>query len=261
MENKISEAMCRLDPALVQEASEPVGRKRNRLRPLLIAACLAALCTVSVAAAAVGIWGDDQWTLFFKNSKTMGELFEVKATYGGTQLPAANTETLKNEAEAGREVVDADGTRHVFYHTIRTFYSIDELEAYLDVDLLETPRKPVSECFFRAFYAEEQDALYVDVYYRPETVVAKEIGFIPYIQIEAYLCTAEGATMALTSELGEGVQVVEYNIKNLDVTAYVIENYNDQGRSKGYFNVNGVAYEVSALGNAAEIQQILETFQ
>ena len=64
MENKIREAMCRLDPALVQEASEPVGRKRNRLRPLLIAACLAALCTVSVAARIYTGWHIGEPTRF-----------------------------------------------------------------------------------------------------------------------------------------------------------------------------------------------------
>ena len=55
MEHKIREAMDYLEPALVQEASQPVAHKRKRLRPMLVAACLAALCAVSVAAVSSGL--------------------------------------------------------------------------------------------------------------------------------------------------------------------------------------------------------------
>ena len=51
MEHKIREAMGHLNPVLVQEAAQPMTRRRKRgLRPMLIAACLAVLCVISVAA-------------------------------------------------------------------------------------------------------------------------------------------------------------------------------------------------------------------
>lgn len=55
MEHKIREAMDYLEPALVQEAARPVAHKRKRLRPMLVAACLAALCVISAAAVSSGL--------------------------------------------------------------------------------------------------------------------------------------------------------------------------------------------------------------
>ena len=55
MENQIREAMCHLDPQLIQEAAQPKAHKRGKLRPLLVAACLAALCAISVAAVSGGL--------------------------------------------------------------------------------------------------------------------------------------------------------------------------------------------------------------
>ena len=54
-EHKIREAMGYLEPALVQEAAQTVAHKRKRLRPMLVAACLAALCAISVAAVSSGL--------------------------------------------------------------------------------------------------------------------------------------------------------------------------------------------------------------
>jgi hypothetical protein len=54
-EHKIREAMGYLESTLVQEASQPVAHKRKRLRPMLVAACLAALCAISVAAVSSGL--------------------------------------------------------------------------------------------------------------------------------------------------------------------------------------------------------------
>ena len=64
MENKIREAMGYLDSGLVQEAGVPVSRKKIKLRPLLIAACLAALCTISVAAKIYTGWTIGEVTRF-----------------------------------------------------------------------------------------------------------------------------------------------------------------------------------------------------
>ena len=260
MENKIMEAMSCLDCQLVQEASRSAWAKRRWPRTLVLAACLAVLCALSVAAAG-GIFGNEQWSLFFENSGTPGAGFVVQATYGGTVLPEQQAEALKAAAETGHSLVSDDGVIHIVHDVSNTFDSIGEIETYLEIDLLETPLKTVEECFFRAVYAEEQDALYIDVYYRPESVVNKEAGFVPYIQIEAYLCTAEGVTMSMLSSLEENAEISEYPIKNLGVTAYLIENHRWQGRASGYFNVDGIAYEVSALGEAQDMQQILETFQ
>jgi len=54
-EHKIREAMGYLEPALVQEADQPVVHKRRRLQAMLVAACLAALCAISVAAVSSGL--------------------------------------------------------------------------------------------------------------------------------------------------------------------------------------------------------------
>lgn len=54
-EHKIREAMGYLELALVQEADQPVVHKRRRLQAMLVAACLAALCAISVAAVSKGL--------------------------------------------------------------------------------------------------------------------------------------------------------------------------------------------------------------
>ncbi len=55
MENKIRAAMCHLDADLVQEADMPMVHKKKKFRPLLVAACLATLCAISVAAVSGGL--------------------------------------------------------------------------------------------------------------------------------------------------------------------------------------------------------------
>lgn len=52
---KIYEGMNHLDPQLIQEAAQPAVHRKKRFRPLVVAACVAALCVVSVAAASGGL--------------------------------------------------------------------------------------------------------------------------------------------------------------------------------------------------------------
>ena len=49
---QIHEAMCYLEPQLVEEAARPAQRGKRRLRPFLIAACLSLVIAIPAMAAA-----------------------------------------------------------------------------------------------------------------------------------------------------------------------------------------------------------------
>ena len=254
MENKIREAMCHLDADLVQEAAMPFVRARRALRSVLIVACLVAMLSMMVMAA--GVIGNEQWRIQFRENAPADEQLEVEATYGGTVLRLESVDELKTAAETGWKYTDADGMLNIVLDTKKSFENLAEVEHYLDVDLLETPLKPVEDCFLRAFYSPEEDALYVDVHYRGDQ--PSQNPQPTNLHINAYICTAADVTLSILSSLSEERRVQEYYIDSLGVASYLIQ---EDRISRGYFNVEGVAYEVSALGDAQDMQQILETFQ
>ena len=120
-EHKIREAMGYLEPTLVQEASQPVAHKRKRLRPMLVAACLAALCAISVAAVSSGLL-----VQFYHNGNLPDHIAEEKvdAYYDVTGNDKVTPDSFSEELLA-RAAEQGPGSK------VYPFETLEEMEAFL----------------------------------------------------------------------------------------------------------------------------------
>ena len=120
-EHKIREAMGYLEPTLVQEASQPVAHKRKRLRPMLVAACLAALCAISVAAVSSGLL-----VQFYHNGNLPDHIAEEKvdAYYDVTGNDKVTPDRFSEELLA-RAAEQGPGSK------VYPFETLEEMEAFL----------------------------------------------------------------------------------------------------------------------------------
>ena len=149
MENKIREAMCYLDADLVQEAALPVARKTRKLRPLLIAACLAVLCTVSVAAKVYTGWTIGEVTRF----DAMAEL--MKLGWSAEDAPESFWERdgqYELWPQAEHEAYPFDDAMKALFprgagNDAMYFNSIAEMNGELKLSILDSPllRKETGE--------------------------------------------------------------------------------------------------------------------
>ena len=120
-EHKIREAMGYLEPTLVQEASQPVAHKRKRVRPMLVAACLAALCVISVAAVSSGLL-----VQFYHNGKLPDHIAaeKVDAYYDVTGNDKVTPDSFSEELLA-RAAEQGPGSK------VYPFETLEEMEAFL----------------------------------------------------------------------------------------------------------------------------------
>lgn len=120
-EHKIRETMGYLEPTLVQEASQPVAHKRKRLRPMLVAACLAALCAISVAAVSSGLL-----VQFYHNGNLPDHIAEEKvdAYYDVTGNDKVTPDRFSEELLA-RAAEQGPGSK------VYPFETLEEMEAFL----------------------------------------------------------------------------------------------------------------------------------
>lgn len=120
-EHKIREAMGYLEPTLVQEASQPVAHKRKRLRPMLVAACLAALCAISVAAVSSGLL-----VQFYHNGNLPDHIAaeKVDAYYDVTGNDKVTPDSFSEELLA-RAAEQGPGSK------VYPFETLEEMEAFL----------------------------------------------------------------------------------------------------------------------------------
>ena len=140
-EHKIREAMGYLEPALVQEASQSVAHKRKRLRPMLVAACLAALCAVSVAARVYTGWTVGEVTRFdamealeergWASEDAPDSFWERNGQY--EIWPQAEHEAYPFAEEVTEMFPREYGNKKVY------FDSIVEMNAALKLDILDSP--------------------------------------------------------------------------------------------------------------------------
>lgn len=121
MENKVREAMGYLEPELVQEAALPVVHKRKKLRPMLVAACLAALCAVSVAAVSSGLL-----VQFYHNGNLPDHIAadQVDAYYEVTGNDKMTLDSFPEELLACAEEQGPGGK-------VYPFETLEEIEAFL----------------------------------------------------------------------------------------------------------------------------------
>ena len=120
-EHKIREAMGYLEPTLVQEASQPVAHKRKKLRPMLVAACLAALCAISVAAVSSGLL-----VQFYHNGNLPDHIAaeKVDAYYDVTGNDKVTPDRFSEELLA-RAAEQGPGSK------VYPFETLEEMEAFL----------------------------------------------------------------------------------------------------------------------------------
>ena len=120
-EHKIREAMGYLEPALVQEASQPVAHKRKRLRPMLVAACLATLCAISVAAVSSGLL-----VQFYHNGNLPDHIAAEKGdAYYDVTGNAKGTPDRFSEELLARAAEQGPGSK------VYPFETLEEMEAFL----------------------------------------------------------------------------------------------------------------------------------
>ena len=121
MENQIREAMCHLDPQLIQEAAMPMVHKKKKFRSLLVAACLAALCAISVAAVSGGLL-----VQFYHNSNLPDHIAadQVDAYY---EVSGNDKMTLDSFPEELLACAEEQGPGGKVY----PFETLEEIEAFL----------------------------------------------------------------------------------------------------------------------------------
>ena len=260
----IDMAMCYVKPQFIEEATEPMTFRRRHSYPMILVASLAVLCAMSIMAVAGAVLGNSQWMFFAEQGDTDTQ-FMAKATYGGTEIPEQRIEELKAAIEQGRETIfhSAAGVEYpaLVHETVRTFESLEELEASLDIDLLYVPLNGKTECYYISTYDEEQDALYIDVYYRAQNQQERaEAGSL--IQLIAYICTKESVPHYIRYDhSNEEQKLHEYRIEMLNVNAYLAESKSYGGQTICYFTADGIAYEMSVVGSIRDAESALETLQ
>lgn len=233
---------------LMERAAAP-RKKVGWLRPVAVAACTVLLCGLSVLAGT--IFKDGQWALGSVRDEELGQQFCVEATYGGTVFSEDRLKTWRADAERGTKT-DAGIDLLAKY----TFDSFAALEKALGVDLLETPLKEVTDCYFEAILDVEND-LYIDVFYRAQHPETDE-----NIHIQAYLAPLAGAKLQMMQgEPQKKAAVSTFLLERLGVTAYLVEGQRNVGISQGYFNIDGIAYEVTVLGGAEELKNVLNSMK
>ena len=140
MENKIVEAMSCLDSQLVQEASQSALVKRRWPRTVMLAACLAVLCALSVAAKVYTDWQIGEVTRFdaqshlekigWKASWPSDGFWERDGKY--EILPQVEHEAYPF-GEVVMEYLSGWGSKEPLY-----FDSIAEMNAELQLDALDS---------------------------------------------------------------------------------------------------------------------------
>ena len=226
MEHKIREAMNVLDPALVQEASVPVARKTRKLRPLLIAACLAVLCAISVAAKVYTGWTIGE----AKRFDAMTELAErgwsveeapdsVWERDGKYELwPQAEHEAYPFDDEMKEWFPREPGNENVY------FDSIAELNGEWELDILDSPllrKEPGEQLRVRRCYRD----ISADKFYLLATQNMIVEGYEKlYCSVAFYMWGYRGTDIAFgTSSERNDYTFSQMEIENLQVTAECIE--------------------------------------
>lgn len=124
---KIVEAMTHLDAQLIQEAAQPVVRRKKRLRSLLVAACLTALCVVSVAAASSGL------LVKFYSNRNLPENIPGDKVDAYYEVSGQNRVALSAFSEELLDCAREQGPGGKHY----PFETLEEIEAFLGSELLE----------------------------------------------------------------------------------------------------------------------------
>ena len=246
MENKIREALCCLDDDLVQEAAMSVARKTRKLRTLLIAACLAVLCTISVAAKIYTGWTIGEVTRF----NAMAELAErgwsveeapdsVWERDGKYELwPQAEHEAYPFDDKVKELFREGPGNEKVY------FDSIAEMNGKWEMDILDSP----------LLRKEPGEQLRVSGCYRDVSADKFYLLAIQNMMVEGYeklYCSVafiawgyNGTDIAFgTSSEKDDYTFSQMEIENLQVTAECIEQ-EEQGFKvvEVFFTKDAVSY-------------------
>ena len=126
--HQIHEAMSFLEPQLVQEAAHPVKRKKTRLRPVLLAACLVLLIAIPVMAVTGSLLVEHYYGAASPDNLSDQNLdaFFRASTADKVPISALSQEVL--DAAAAQE----DKVGHYGFETW------DEAEAFLGLNILDS---------------------------------------------------------------------------------------------------------------------------
>ena len=125
---QIHNAMCHLDPRLIEEAAQPAAKKRFRLRPALVAACLCLLIAIPVAAFTGSLLVEHYYGATIPDNLSDQDLdaFFRASTADKVPVSALSQEVL--DAAAAQE----DRVGHYGFETW------DEAETFLGLNILDS---------------------------------------------------------------------------------------------------------------------------
>lgn len=226
----ILDAMGDLDEMLLTTS---LPQKRRNLRPLAVAAILAAaLCVTAGAAYLIAP------EVFFTGSGVEKQI-ATRTEFGGTAFAPGVVEDLM---EMERRYRASDNFEELFMD----FDTMAELETYLGVPLLKDPAREERGCFLTAIckYSNEvrEDGMLVTVNYGPrdETTNLSTWNFSMYAKAAPY---ASAVTMYTDAPM-EDPDITCYEVEALGVTATVVKGMYRNLSTVATFVKDGVSYEV-----------------
>ena len=234
----ILDAMGALEESMLMES---LPQKRRNFRPLAAVAILAAaLC---VTAGAVGMIAP---AIVAKGDRQM-----VQLEYGGVDWPAEKIQEMFDAAEKQRAVSKMPLTR---------FDSLEEMEADLELELLNSRLRTLEGCHYKVF-GSRNGSKWVFVYYYPwdGTRIYLDGGDLNMV-IGAYITPEANSRIAWVlpeEEPFAKAKTAVYEIKDLGVAARI---RCDQDGAKAWFVKDGIGYEVTCDGGFAEMETVLDSF-
>lgn len=232
------DAIGRLDEQLLAES---LSAKRRNFRPLVVVAAVAAALAVTAGAAylmapAIVSKGDDQM---------------VQMEYGGVDWPEGKAQELLARAKKQRAVSKMPLTR---------FDTLEEMEADLELQLLDNDLRTQDACHYQV-YGHEDTRIDIFVYYYPWDggAVTHDAGEL-CVSIMAYVnpASGEGIGWVLPEKKNtEWTQMSVYEMTHLDTAARI---YCDKNGAQAWFVKDGIGYEVTCRGGFQVMELVLDSF-
>lgn len=234
----ILDAMGALEESMLMES---LPQKRRNFRPLAAVAILAAALCVTTGAA----------YLIAPAIVPKGDRQMVQMEYGGVDWPEGKAEELLARAEKQRAVSKMPLTR---------FDSLEEMEADLELELLDNDLRTQEQCHYQV-YGNANSRIDIFVFYYPwdGNAVSHDAGDLR-VSIMAYVNPAAGEGIGWVlpqKKVTEWTQTSVYQMTHLDTAARI---YCDKDGAQAWFVKDGIGYEVSCRGGVQVMQMVLDSF-
>lgn len=252
----LEQALTDIDPTFVAEAgahcTSAAVRRPVWKRTLLVAACL--VLAFAITAGASGLCGD--WKLWFITGDTGNREMAGEFLYGGTELPEESKQLVREKAA---EQLDENGLATIEFD----FRTLDELEAFLGMQLIRSSLYPVSteericctvlyHCGYKmgdkGVYPFESFSGFCDyafdtgVWNPNATKIPSKITYDMSVRFQE----TNGSGSFKTSDLvTDDTEFLNRELPALSVTASIATHVNDS--SFVFFAANGLSYNIYCM--------------